>query len=90
MTEPEKFKTQMELLRTLTVRVAEDVEQIRIITNYLEDKLDNVRDSVNIKKVRFIMIWMWNRERKGRTYFKSSQTGEIIFRYGTLIYVNIL
>lgn len=55
MREPEQdLKSQFELLRTLTSRATADIEHIRIITNYLEDKLVKKRDS--IKKVRFTTL----------------------------------
>lgn len=52
MREPKQeqdFKRQLELLRTLMSRVTEDVQQIDIITNYLEDKLEKKRNA-NMKK----------------------------------------
>lgn len=49
------FKPQLELLRTLMSRVAEDVQQIDIITNYLEDKLVKKRNA-SIKRVRFTTL----------------------------------
>lgn len=49
------FKPHLELLRTLMSRVAEDVQQIDIITNYLKDKLVKKRNA-SIKRVRFTTL----------------------------------
>lgn len=58
--EPEQdFKPQLELLRTLMSRVTTDVQQIEILTNYLEDKLVKKRNERNLqlyhqKKCRYV------------------------------------
>lgn len=46
------LKRQLELLRALMSRVTEDVQQIDILTNYLEDKLEKKKNA-NMKKERF-------------------------------------
>lgn len=54
--EPEQdFKPQLELLRTLMSRVTTDVQQIEILTNYLEDKLVKKRNA-SIKRTKFTTL----------------------------------
>lgn len=51
---PELFKEHFDVLKTLLVRVANDCEQIRIILNYVEDKL--VKEDKCVKRVQFTTL----------------------------------
>nr|XP_034318548.1 uncharacterized protein LOC117686840 [Crassostrea gigas] len=51
---PELFKEHFDVLKTLLVRVANDCEQIRIILNYVEDKL--VEEDKCVKRVQFTTL----------------------------------
>nr|XP_034316333.1 uncharacterized protein LOC117685868 [Crassostrea gigas] len=53
MREPE-FKPQFDLLRTLLTRVMSDCEQIQIIFNFVEDKLNKVDN--HTKRVKFTTL----------------------------------
>lgn len=55
MREPEQdLKSQFELLRTLKTTVTADFEQIRIVLNFVEDKINKVDNRT--KMVKFTIL----------------------------------